>query len=125
MPGSFEDLEVWKFAMELVFDVYEVTCSFPQDERFGLVSQMRRAAVSIPSNMAEGKGRTSDKDCANFLGHARGSQHELYTQILIARHLGLISVADCDSICERLKRIGRMLHGLIKSMSAEAAGSPV
>ncbi len=86
MPGTYEDLEVWQLGMELVYDVYKVTRRFPDDEKFGLVTQMRR--VSIPSNIAEGKGRITDKDFAHFLSHSRGSQQELYTQILIAEHLG-------------------------------------
>lgn len=116
MPGTFEDLDVWQLAMELVYDVYEVTRSFPADERFGLVSQMRRAAVSIPSNIAEGKGRSTDKDFAVFLSHCRGSQQELHTQILIAKHLDFLSSENADRLLERTSRIGRMLHGLIKSL---------
>ncbi len=120
MPGTFEDLEVWQLAMELVYDVYEVTRRFPADERFGLISQMRRAAVSIPSNIAEGKGRSTDRDFALFLSHARGSQQELHTQILIAKHLSFLSLADADRLLEKTARIGRMLHGLIKSAQAYA-----
>ncbi len=115
MAGTFEDLEVWQLAMELVYDVYELTKRFPSDERFGLVAQMRRAAVSIPSNIAEGKGRSTDKDCCVFLNHARGSQQELYTQILIAKHLTFLSTEDAARLMEKTARIGRMLHGLIKS----------
>lgn len=116
MAGTFEDLEVWQFGMQLVYDVYEVTRRFPADERFGLVSQMRRAAVSIPSNIAEGKGRSTDKDFSLFLSHARGSQQELHTQVLIAKHLTFLSTTDADRLLERTARIGRMLHGLIKSI---------
>jgi four helix bundle protein len=121
MPGTFEDLEVWQLAMQLVYDIYEVTQMFPSDERFGLISQMRRAAVSVPSNIAEGKGRSTDKDFALFLSHARGSQQELRTQILIAQHLGFLSTADTDRLLERTARIGRMLHGLIKSTQSARA----
>lgn len=115
MAGTFEDLEVWQFGMELVYDIYSVTRRFPDDERFGLVSQMRRAAVSIPSNIAEGKGRSTDRDCALFLSHARGSQQELRTQLLIAQHLGFLNEKDSERLLERTARIGRMLHGLIKT----------
>ena len=120
MPGTFEDLEVWQIAMELVYEVYEATRRFPPDERFGLISRMRRAAVSIPSNIAEGKGRSTDRDFALFLSHSRGSQQELHTQILIAKHLGFLSSEDADRLVERTARIGRMLHGLIKSTHANA-----
>ena len=88
VSGRFEDLEVWQFGMDLVYFVYDVTARFPKDELYGLVAQMRRAAVSVPSNIAEGKGRTSDKDFAAFLCHSRGSVYELQTQMLIAQHLG-------------------------------------
>ncbi len=115
MAGTFEDLEVWQFGMQLVYDVYEFTRRFPDDERFGLTSQMRRAAVSIPTNIAEGKGRASDKELAVFLGYARGSQHELHTQILIAEHLGFLRAEGAERLRQQLARIGRMLYGLLKS----------
>lgn len=123
MPGTYEDLEVWQLGMELVYDVYKLTRKFPDDERFGLTSQMRRAAVSIPSNIAEGKGRVTDKDLVHFLSHSRGSQQELYTQILIAKHLGFLSSESADRLLEQTKRVGRMLHGLIaRSQSKSAIG---
>jgi four helix bundle protein len=98
--------------MELVYRV-EVTQTFPKHELYGLVSQLRRAAVSIPSNIAEGKGRTTRKDLNVFLCHARGSLHEIETQILIAHHLGYMNESDTGRLIEQCKDIGRMLHGLI------------
>ena len=83
---SYRDLVVWQKAMELVAEIYQRTRAFPMDEMFGLVSQMRRAAVSIPSNIAEGYGRASTGEYKQFLGHARGSLWEVETQILIAKN---------------------------------------
>ena len=85
--GNFKDLKVWQLGMELVFRIYTITAVFPKDELFGLTSQMRRAAVSIVSNIAEGKGRTGSKELAHFLSTSRGSLRELETQVLIAAHL--------------------------------------
>jgi four helix bundle protein len=85
--ASYRDLRVWQNAMDLVVSVYHETQDFPREELYGLTSQMRRAAVSIPSNVAEGKGRSTDRDRALFFCHARGSQLELETQILISQRL--------------------------------------
>ena len=89
MSGNYQDLLVWQKAMDMVLKVYEVTKSFPRDEVYGLVSQMRRAAISVPSNIAEGKGRRSRKELAQFLFHARGSLLELETQNQIAERAGV------------------------------------
>ena len=113
MSGTFEDLNAWKKAMELVYDIYVVTAAFPKSETYGLAIQMRRAAVSIPSNIAEGKGRSTDKDFANFLCHARGSLHELQTQIMIAGHLGFLKPAAEKRLLEQTRVVGRLLHGLL------------
>src|SRR5208283_794307 len=88
---SYEDLMVWKKAMELVFAVYAATAQFPREEVYGLTSQMRRSAVSIPSNIAEGQGRATKGEFVQFLAHARGSLFELETQILISERLGYLS----------------------------------
>ena len=121
MSGKFEDLEVWQFGMQFVYDIYDATSHFPADERFGLTSQMRRAAVSIPSNIAEGKGRKTRKDFALFLCHARGSVYELQTQLLIAHHLRYLSDATLADLKGTLDRIGRMLSGLL-SFATTSAG---
>src|ERR1035438_2767772 len=97
MSGTFRDLEVWKAAMELAVHVYRLTAMFPKEERYGLTSQMRRAAVSVPSNIAEGKGRSSDKELIQFLCHSRGSLFEIETQLEIGEQLGY-------SKTERLRR---------------------
>ncbi len=87
--GTYEDLTVWRKAMDLVLEVYRCTAAFPKTEMYDSTSQMRRSAVSVPSNIAEGKGRNSRKELLQFLFHARGSLLELRTQITIAHELGL------------------------------------
>src|SRR4030088_2009745 len=90
MSASYQDLRVWQNAMDLVVSVYHETRGFPREELYGLTSQMRRAAVLIPSNIAEGKGRSTDRDRALFFCHARGSLLELETQILIGQRLAYL-----------------------------------
>ena len=90
MVQSYRDLVAWNKAMELVTEIYRVTNNFPKEELFGLMSQLRRAAVSIPSNIAEGKGRLSKGEFRQFLGNARGSLAEVETQILIAQNLSYL-----------------------------------
>ncbi len=85
----------------------------PKHELYGLVAQMRRAAVSVPSNIAEGKGRTSDKDLALFLCHSRGSLHELETQIMIAEHLGYVQPDTAANLLRLSSEVGRLLNGLL------------
>jgi four helix bundle protein len=111
----YKDLIVWQKAIVLVTLIYRITQSFPRDELYGLTSQARRAAVSIPSNIAEGQGRLTRGEFRQSLGHARGSLHELETQILIAQTLGYI--ADTAEIIDKLSEVGRMLNGLISSLS--------
>jgi four helix bundle protein len=116
MGASYRDLRVWQLAMELVISVYEKTRGFPKDETYGLTSQMRRAAVSIPSNIAEGKGRSSDRDRAHFFCHARGSLLELETQILIAQQLEYLPSSDGERLMANSAQLGRMLNALIQSL---------
>ena len=91
--------------MEIVHTVYVATRAFPKEEVYRLVSQMQRAAVSIPSNIAEGAGRNSDKEFANFLGIAQGSSFELQTQVLLAKRLGYMSEAACDQLVKQLQSL--------------------
>jgi four helix bundle protein len=107
-------LEAWKESMALVRKVYELTQSLPVSETYGLKAQMRRAAVSIPSNIAEGAARTGAKEFAQFLNIAKGSLSELETQILIARDLGYAT--EIGSILEHTDRVSRLLAGLHKSV---------
>ena len=108
----YKELEVWKKSIEFVKTVYMVTNEFPQEEKFGIVSQIRRAAISIPSNIAEGATRFSDKDSSRFMDIALGSISELETQLIISKELGFIE--NVDNELETLKQINAMTLGLRK-----------
>jgi len=112
---SYEDLTAWRLAVELSIEVYSATQSFPQDERFGLIQQLRRAAVSIPSNIAEGAGGGRGSDFGRVLGMARGALYEVETQLLIASRLGYLDDHTHAGIRSRLEDAGRVLAGLIRS----------
>jgi len=118
MSGTYEDLEVWQAAVELTVQIYHLTENFPRHETYGLTSQMRRAAVSVASNIAEGKGRASDRELAQFLRLSRGSVFELETQLAICRRLGYGTEGDCAATKKDLARVGQMLNGLIRSVRA-------
>jgi four helix bundle protein len=113
---SYRDLVVWQKSMFLVKEVYRCTEAFPRTEMFGLVTQLRRAAVSVPSNIAEGQGRLSTGEFKQFLGHARGSLLELETQILIAQDLGYLPVDQIHKLLQRAAETGRVLNGLLGSL---------
>ncbi len=110
------DLKVWQLAMDLVTDVYAITKLFPDSEKFGLASQMQRAAVSVPSNIAEGAGRESDADFMRFLVIARGSLSELETQVLISQRLGYVD--DVNEQLDRIREIFKLLKGLIRKVKS-------
>ena len=107
-----ENLEVWKKSIELVIAVYKDTDPFPKDERFGLTSQLRRAAVSIPANIAEGAGRKSPKEFSYFLSNAQGSASEVETELLIAHRLGFLPTERYSALRSSIDEIGRMITGL-------------
>jgi four helix bundle protein len=113
---SYRDLKAWQKAMELVREIYRVSRGFPKEELFGLMSQLRRAAVSIPSNIAEGHAKLSRKEYQHFLGNARGSLAEIETQILIARDLGYINEIDMNHVLNLSAEAGKVLNGLINSL---------
>ncbi len=106
------DLLVWQKSIALVTDIYRVTRSFPREELYGLSSQIRRAAVSVPSNLAEGHGRNSRREFRQFIGQARGSLVDLETQLEIARNLGYLSDVVASDLLSRASEIARMLNGL-------------
>jgi four helix bundle protein len=116
MIKSYRDLVVWQKAMELVTEVYRVTKKFPKDELFGLTGQMRRAAVAVPSNIAEGYGKSSRKEYIYFLTHARGSLLELETQVLIASNLSYLKESETDDLLSLVSEVGRIIHGLLSSL---------
>jgi four helix bundle protein len=115
MNKPHEQLEAWKSALELAKATYELTSSFPADERFGLVQQMKRAAVSIPSNLAEGSGRNGAREYLHFIGIARGSLAELETQLQLAVMLNFIT--NNHPVFQVADRTGKLLTGLYKKWS--------
>jgi len=112
-----EKLDVWKRAVDFVVQVYKMTECFPKEEKFGLTSQIRRAAVSIPANIAEGAARHSAKEFKYFLSNAQGSVSELATEILIAQKLNYLSQKTYDVSDAELTSIGRMILGLSRSVN--------
>jgi four helix bundle protein len=120
MGESFKDLVVWQRAIAMTVAVYNLTSSFPDSERFGLTSQLRRAAVSGPSNIAEGYGRSTKGEYLQFLGHARGSNSEVETQIVIAKALGFGSEKALQAAEDLCGEVGRMLGGVMKSMRSKS-----
>ncbi len=116
---SYRDLVVWKKSMTLVLDVYRSTQAFPKPETYGLVAQLRRAAVSIPSNIAEGQARLSTAEFKQSLGHARGSLMEVETQILISQELGYLERDQSENLLSASAEVGRILNGLLNSLVRE------
>ena len=115
---SYQDLVAWQKAMNLVGEIYRVSVMFPKEEVFGLTSQLRRAAVSIPSNIAEGQAKSSRGEFQLYLGHARGSLAELETQIMIARNLNYLSETEAVGLLEQAAEVGRItewITGCVKS----------
>ena len=113
----YQELIAWQRAMEMARAVYKATKQFPDDERFGLTSQIRRAAVSVASNIAEGQGRLTAGEFRQFLGQARGSAFEVETQIQLASDLGYIPAQQAAKLIELTSEVSRLLNGLIRSIS--------
>jgi len=113
---EYKKLNVWIDAMDLVTVIYQVTKNYPQEEKFGMISQIRRCAVSIPSNIAEGAGRNSDKEFANFLGIANASSFELETQLVISKNLGYINENDLAVFSDKIDKIQKMIFKLKKTI---------
>ena len=116
---SYQDLDVWQLAMQVAEDCYKATRTFPSEEAYGMTSQIRRASVSIPANIAEGYGRESTKSFAQFLRIAQGSLKELETHILLCARVGLLADNAASPLLAALDRIGRMLRNLIRSLQAK------
>jgi four helix bundle protein len=116
MGQSFKDLVVWQRSIQLTTEIYRLTASFPGSEQFGLVSQMRRASVSIASNIAEGWGRSTKGEYRLFLGHARGSNCELQTQLIIANSLGFCDKDLHEKLQNTSAEVSRMLIALISKL---------
>lgn len=119
---SYSDLEVWKQAKDLVRQIYERSKAFPKEEQFGLTNQLRRAAVSIPFNIAEGCGRNHVKDSIQLFYIARGSLYEVETQVLIAYDLKYVSAGDLDNAMVRIKSCKRLLSDFINYFQEQSTG---
>jgi four helix bundle protein len=120
---SYEDLVVWQKAFDLAEAMYMASSSFPKEEVYGLTSQIRRSAVSIPSNIAEGHERNSRGEFLQFLGHARGSLAELETQIKLAARLSYLSPEKYESLRNSMSEVGRLLNGLRTSLASPRSAS--
>jgi len=116
---GYRDLIVWQQAMDVAVETYRLTRAFPKDEMFGLTSQMRRAAVSIASNIAEGEGRKSKNEFSHFLGIALGSKSELETQIVLSERVNLLKSSETESIKKSLDDIGKMLTALRRKLGTK------
>jgi len=124
MGQSFKDLLTWQRAIELTIAVYKATAEYPDSERFGLTGQMRRAAVSVASNIAEGYGRSTKGEYMLFLGHARGSCSEVETQIVISKTLEFGTSTNLDLAEKLCNDVGRLLGGLMKSVRPQQPSVP-
>ncbi len=113
---SYRDLEVWKKSIDWVEAIYRASSNWPKDERFGLISQTRRAAVSVPANIAEGAARTGTGEFLQFLSVAKGSLAESETHLILAGRLGYLSMMEQEPLLAQSAEIGRMLSGLTKSL---------
>ena len=119
MIRDFKELTVWKKSMDMVCEIYNITKLLPQEERFGLCNQMQRAAVSVPSNIAEGQSRASTKEFVQFLSIAKASNAEVETQILICNRLEFLSEEDTGNAMSLCIEVGKMLNSLIGVLSKE------
>jgi four helix bundle protein len=117
MAQSYKDLIVWQKAMQLVTEIYRITEGFPREEIYGLISQLRRAAVSVPCNIAEGQGRLTKGEFQQFLGYARGSLLELETLIHVATNLNYLDTAQSNKLLCQSVEVGKILNGLLSSIS--------
>lgn len=113
---NYKELKIWQKAIERSIDIYKLTKEYPETEKYNLSTQMRRSAVSVPSNIAEGSGRNSDKDFDRFLGIAQGSCFELHTQLIISYRLELITEEEFASLDKKLDELEKMIWGFQKSL---------
>jgi four helix bundle protein len=119
MPQDFQDLTVWQRAIDLTVCVYKLTRGFPKEEVYGLVSQLRRASVSVASNIAEGRGRLNRAEFRQFLGIALGSVFEVKTQLIVARKLEMGKQAELDEAASLCEEVSKMLTSLIHTLESE------
>ena len=117
MVHNFKELKVWQISRELVKNIYLATLEFPHEEKYGLISQIRRASISVSSNIAEGSGRGTNKDFSRFLNISLGSAYELETQLILAFDLEIIKQQIFENILTQINEVQKMLHGLIRSLN--------
>ncbi len=113
----FKNLEIWRRSVDLATRVYIVTSKFPDSEKFGLTAQIRRSVVSLGSNIAEGAGRSTNKDFKHFLSIAYASSYELETQLIISKNLKLISISESDDLCNEIDELQKMIYSFSKSLA--------
>jgi len=121
LTQSFRDLQVWQKSIQLSVSVYRLSRDFPREELYGLISQIRRSVVSVPSNIAEGQGRLTDGEARQFLGIARGSNFEVQTQLEIARSLKFGDPKLIDDAESLSNEVGKMIYGLLESLKRKQA----
>ncbi|MCK7591468.1 four helix bundle protein [Subsaxibacter sp. CAU 1640] len=117
--NNYRELKIWQKSMELVEKTYALTLLFPRDEKYGLISQVQRSAISVPSNISEGAGRNSNKEFRNFLGIANGSLNELSTQLELAKRIGYLEEHQVKEVFDTIVEIQKMNFTLIKKFSIE------
>jgi four helix bundle protein len=120
----YRDLIAWQKAMDFVVRIYEITVQFPRDELYGLTCQLRRAAVSIPSNIAEGHGRQSTREFVHFLSVAYGSLNEAQTQVMLAQRLGFLQADQCARVLQLSYEVARLINGLSQSLTRKLTPNP-
>lgn len=118
---KYKELSIWKKSVELGTDIYKLTKRFPADEKFGLISQMRRSTISVPSNIAEGAGRKSNKEFAQFLSISYGSLCELDTQLIISSNLGYVKEDELAHLSNRIVELQKMIFSLIVKLNRKEA----
>ena len=117
--NDFFDLDAWKKGHELTIEIYKITKSFPKEELYGIISQIRRASSSITANIAEGFARYHFKDKVRFYHQARGSAAEVQNFLLLAKDLGYIDEKSCQKLCEKAKEVMQLINGLIRSIEKQ------
>ena len=122
---NYNNLQIWQSGMDLAQAIYQTCDNLPNHEKYGLISQMQRAAVSIPSNIAEGAGRPTNKDFSHFIGIAIGSAFELYTQVLLAERIGYIDIVTKDRLISMIDKMQKMLIGYKKKLDSTPSHNEV
>jgi four helix bundle protein len=113
---TYRDLVAWQKGIDLCELIYRASASFPRQELYGLTGQIRRAALSVPSNIAEGAGRITNGEFLQAVGYARGSLLEIETQLIVATRLGYLASKDTDTLLERTTEVGKLINGLLRSL---------